>query len=108
MAQITALGGGMMQERKVRNLPPATQQSYVSAVAKFSRFFGCPPDRLGIEEVRAYQLSEVITTRLTRRVRPSRWKRMHKSASSMTSSVGSQPPTARKSARRKNMAWSAE
>src|SRR5438309_977481 len=29
---------------------------------------------------------------------------MHKSASSMTSSVGSQPPTARKSARRKNMA----
>ena len=31
---------------------------------------------------------------------------MHKSASSMTSSVGSQPPTARKSARRKNMAWS--
>src|SRR5436190_21343223 len=31
---------------------------------------------------------------------------MHKSASSMTTSVGSQPPTARKSARRKNMAWS--
>src|SRR5690349_20533352 len=31
---------------------------------------------------------------------------MHKSASSMTSNVGSQPPTARKSARRKNMAWS--
>jgi integrase-like protein len=36
--------------------PPATQQSYVYAVAKFSRFFGCPPDWLGIEEVRAYQL----------------------------------------------------
>ncbi len=40
----------------VRNLSPATQQSYVYAVAKFSRFFGCSPDRLGIEEVRAYQL----------------------------------------------------
>src|SRR5437773_1682664 len=40
----------------VRNLSPATQQSYVYAVAKFSRFFGRSPDRLGIEEVRAYQL----------------------------------------------------
>jgi site-specific recombinase XerD len=40
----------------VRNLSPATQQSYVYAVAKFSRFFGRSPDQLGVEEVRAYQL----------------------------------------------------
>ena len=30
--------------------------TYVYAVAKFSRFFGVPPDRLGVEEVRAYQI----------------------------------------------------
>jgi hypothetical protein len=46
----------MIDDMTVRNLSPATQQSYVYAVAKFSRFFGCSPDRLGIEEVRAYQL----------------------------------------------------
>jgi integrase/recombinase XerD len=46
----------MIDDMTVRNLSPATQQSYVYAVAKFSRFLGCSPDRLGIEEVRAYQL----------------------------------------------------
>jgi hypothetical protein len=56
MAQMTALRRRMIDDMTVRNLSPATQQSYVYAVAKFSRFFGCSPDRLGIEEVRAYQL----------------------------------------------------
>jgi hypothetical protein len=56
MAQMTPLRRRMIDDMTVRNLSPATQQSYVYAVAKFSRFFGCSPDRLGIEEVRAYQL----------------------------------------------------
>ena len=56
MAQMTALRRRMIDDMTVRNLSPATQQSYVYAVAKFSRFFACSPDRLGIEEVRAYQL----------------------------------------------------
>jgi len=56
MAQMTALRRRMIDDMTVRNLSPATQQSYVYAVAKFSRFFGCSPDLLGIEEVRAYQL----------------------------------------------------
>jgi hypothetical protein len=30
----------------VRNLLPATQQSYLNAVSKFSRYFGRSPDRL--------------------------------------------------------------
>ena len=50
MAQMTALRRRMIDDMTVRNLSPATQQSYVYAVAKFSRFFGCSPDRLGIEE----------------------------------------------------------
>src|SRR5277367_1196676 len=56
MAQMTALRRRMIDDMTVRNLSPATQQSYVYAVAKFSRFFACSPDRLGIEEVRTYQL----------------------------------------------------
>ena len=52
MAQMTALRRRMIDDMTVRNLSPATQQSYVYAVAKFSRFFGCSPDRLEIEEVR--------------------------------------------------------
>jgi hypothetical protein len=56
MAQMTALRRRMIDDMTVRNLSPATQQSYVYAVAKFSRFFACSPDRLGVGEVRAYQL----------------------------------------------------
>ena len=40
----------------IRNLSPATQQSYVHAVSKFSQYFGRSPDRLGLEDVRAYQV----------------------------------------------------
>jgi site-specific recombinase XerD len=46
----------MIDDMTVRNLSPATQQSYVYAVAKFSRFFDRSPDQLGVEEVRAYQI----------------------------------------------------
>jgi integrase/recombinase XerD len=56
MVQLTALRRRMIDDMTVRNLSPATQQSYFYVVAKFSHFFGCSPDPLGIEEVRAYQL----------------------------------------------------
>jgi site-specific recombinase XerD len=56
MAQMTPLRRRLLDDMTVRNLSPATQQSYVYAVAKFSRFFRAPPDRLGVEEVRAYQV----------------------------------------------------
>jgi len=45
----------MIDDMMIRNLSPATQQSYLYAVAKFSRHFGRWPDRLGLEEVLAYQ-----------------------------------------------------
>jgi integrase/recombinase XerD len=56
MAAISPLRQRMIEDMTVRNLSPATQRSYVSAVAKFSRHFGCSPDRLGLEEVRAFQV----------------------------------------------------
>ena len=46
----------MIDDMTVRNLSPATQRSYIHAVAKFSRYFGRSPDRLDIEDVRAYQV----------------------------------------------------
>ena len=46
----------MIDDMTVRNLSPSTQQSYAYAVANFGRHFGRSPDKLGLDEVRAYQL----------------------------------------------------
>src|ERR1700678_2833005 len=46
----------IIEDMTVRNLSPATQRSYVHAVAKFGRFFGRSPDRLDLEDVRAFQV----------------------------------------------------
>lgn len=51
----------MIEDMTVRNLSPATQRSYLNAVSTFSRYFGRSPDRLGLEEVRAFQLHLVAT-----------------------------------------------
>jgi site-specific recombinase XerD len=56
MAEISPLRRRMIEDMTVRNLSPATQQSYIHAVAKFSRYFERSPDRLGLEDVRAYQV----------------------------------------------------
>jgi Phage integrase, N-terminal SAM-like domain len=56
MAEMSPLRRRMIEDMTIRNLSPATQQSYVHAVSKFSRFFGHSPDRLGLEDVRAYQV----------------------------------------------------
>src|SRR5512145_2384401 len=56
MGQISPLRRRMIEDMTVRNLAPATQQSYLYAVAKFSRHFACSPARLGLEQVRAYQV----------------------------------------------------
>ncbi len=61
MAEISPLRRRMIEDMTVRNLSPATQQSYLHAVSKFSRHFGHSPDRLGLEEVHAFQLHLVAT-----------------------------------------------
>ena len=55
MAGMTALRRRMIEDMKVRNFSPVTQRCYVHAVAKFA------PDRLGLAEVRAYQIQLVET-----------------------------------------------
>jgi integrase/recombinase XerD len=56
MATISPLRRRMMVDLAVRNLSPSTRQAYIRAVSKFSLHFGRSPDRLGVDEVRAYQL----------------------------------------------------
>jgi integrase/recombinase XerD len=61
MADVSPLRRRMIEDMTVRNLSPATQRSYLHAVTKFSRYFGRSPDRLGLEEVRAFQVHLVST-----------------------------------------------
>jgi hypothetical protein len=61
MAEISPLRRRMIDDMTIRNLSPATQRSYLHAVAKFSRHFGRPPDRLDLEDARAFQVHLVAT-----------------------------------------------
>jgi Phage integrase, N-terminal SAM-like domain len=55
MAQLSPLRRRMIEDMTVRNMSPATQRSYVSAVSKFSRHFGKSPEQLDLEDVRAFR-----------------------------------------------------
>ncbi len=63
MTEISPLRRRMIEDMTIRNLSPATQQSYLYAVAKFSRHFNRSPSRLGLEDVRAYQLHLIAQQR---------------------------------------------
>jgi hypothetical protein len=56
MTEMRLLRRRLIEDMTVRNLSPATQRSYVHAVAKFCRFFGRSPDRLGLKDVRTFQV----------------------------------------------------
>ena len=56
MGKQSPLRRRMIDDMKVRNVSPATQEAYVRAVEKLSRYFGRSPDRLSLEDVRAFQV----------------------------------------------------
>jgi integrase/recombinase XerD len=56
MAKMSPLRRRMIEDMTVRNLSRETQQSYVRAVSRFSKHFGRSPDRLDLEDIRAYQI----------------------------------------------------
>ena len=56
MAAVSPLRRRMIEDMTIRNLSPATQQSYIHAVARFSDYFGRSPDKLTLDDVRAYQV----------------------------------------------------
>ena len=55
-AAVSPLRRRMIDDMSLRNLSPATQRSYIHAVKRFSRYHGRSPDRLGLEDVRAFQV----------------------------------------------------
>jgi hypothetical protein len=50
MTEMSPLRRRMIEDMTVRNLSPATQRSYVHAVAKFGRFFGRSPEMMKVEK----------------------------------------------------------
>jgi len=53
---MTPLRRRMIEDLQVRNFAPSTQDNYIRSVARFAQHFGCSPDRLGPEQIRAFQV----------------------------------------------------
>ena len=53
---MTVLRQRMLDDIRIRNLAAETQTSYLRQVAKFARYHGQSPERLGPEDIRTYQL----------------------------------------------------
>ena len=53
---MTALRQRMLEDLRIRNYAPTTVACYVRSVAEFAKHFNKPPDQLGPEEIRSWQL----------------------------------------------------
>jgi integrase/recombinase XerD len=54
--RVSPLRQRMIEDMRVRNFAPNTQDSYLCQVSLFARHFGKSPEQLGPEEIRAYQI----------------------------------------------------
>ena len=54
--RVSLLRQRMIEDMRVRNFAPNTQESYLSQVSLFARHFAKSPEQLGPEEIRAYQI----------------------------------------------------
>ena len=46
----------MLEDLRMRNYAPTTVECYIRSVAEFAQHFHDPPDQLGAEEIRTWQL----------------------------------------------------
>lgn len=53
---MTSLRQRMLEDLRIRNYAPSTVECYIRSVAEFARHFNKPPDQLGAEEIRSWQL----------------------------------------------------
>src|ERR1700730_16307880 len=53
---MTALRQRMLEDLRIRNYAPTTVACYIRSVAEFAKRFNKPPDQLGPEEIRSWQL----------------------------------------------------
>jgi integrase/recombinase XerD len=53
---MTPLRQRFIDDLRVRNYSPRTIEAYVAGVARFAKHFGCSPELLGSEQLRAFQL----------------------------------------------------
>ena len=53
---MTPLRQRMLEDMRIRNLAVNTQEAYVQQVSLFARYFNQSPERLGPEQIRAYQV----------------------------------------------------
>ena len=53
---MTALRKRMLEDLRIRNYAPTTVACYIRSVAEFAKHFNKPPDQLGPEEIRSWQL----------------------------------------------------
>ena len=53
---MTLLRQRMLEDLQIRNYAPSTIECYIRSVAEFAKHFKKPPDQLGAEEIRAWQL----------------------------------------------------
>ena len=61
---MTPLRRRMIEDMRIRNLSPQTERVYVEQVSRFALHFGQSPERLGQDEIRAWQIYLVEERRL--------------------------------------------
>ena len=62
---MTSLRQRMLEDMSIRNLADNTQRSYLQQVSSYAKHFGRSPERLGPEEVRAYQVHLIQDRKLS-------------------------------------------